>query len=360
MRSTPPPIPARSKRLTPATKAGLIILMIAFAALSIFAGWHLWLHSKIQRRLAAVRGAHEPVTLKELNQYYPEPPARSNAAFVYGQAFAVITNSKSYKVLEKLNELPPDSDPLPPDLRKQMEQAVAENQATLAKLDIAAGITTCRYPIDYASGWNTLLPHLSQLSACSSLQLCQGVIREQRGDINGAIDSLALILRFSASLDCEPDLVSLLTQYKLFRHANELLCWILNHNEVSQVDLNRLQTIFDSSDSTARLQQALVAERCMILDVFNQTPRGMLGIMDPQSEDGLAIIGIYFLKITGKLKQDEIRFLDRMSDCSQTLRLRLPERLSRAVDLREEITREGVRKKFILTGIMVPAFFKGI
>jgi hypothetical protein len=136
--------------------------------------------------------------------------------------------------------------------------------------------------------------------------------------------------------------------------------WILNHHELSQSELKRLELILDTSDSTSRLQEALVGERCMVLDVFHQKSRDILETIDPGSENGLAVLGLYWLKATGKLKQDEIRFLDRMSEFRETLRLPLPERLDRADELRENISREAVPKKFILTGTMAPGFLKGI
>ena len=360
MNSGPPPIPAPIRRMKAATKAWLIILAIVVIVLSIFAGWHLWLYSKIRHRLAAVRAAREPITLAELNRYYPEVPASSNAAVAYGQAFELILKSSSSNMLEHFIELPSGADPLPSDLRKQMEQAVAENQAAFHKLENAASQTACRYPIDYGPGWAALLPHLSHLPKCSSLQLCRGVLREQQGDVSGAIDSIALILHHSASLDSEPDLISVLIQHKLFGHASELLRWILNHRELSQLELERVQQLFKRPEQPGRLERALIGERCFILAVFSYKAGSILDVIDPEYDNKLATIGIYVLRISGKLKEDEIRFLDRVSECRNALRLPLPDRLDRAEDIREDISREAVPKKFILTGTMAPGFLKGI
>jgi hypothetical protein len=359
LNSLPPPIPSPAKRKNAAAKAWLLILAILGVALIAFAGWHWRLASKIGKRLAAVRAAHEPVTLAELNRYYPEVPALSNAAVAYGQAFRLVLKCNSTNLLEHLAELPAGPGPLPHDLMQQMEQAVSENSATLDKLEIAASLPACRYPVDYTPGWNALLPHLNHLPKCSSLQLCRGVLREQRGDVSGAIDSIALILQHAASLDSEPDLISVLIQQKLFAHASELLRWILSHRQLSQPELERLQHIFARAEQTGRLEQAMTGERCFVLAVFDYKAGDILAVIDPEHDNRLAIFGIYVLRVTGKLKEDEIRFLDRMTECREVLRLPLPERLDRAEEIREEISREAVPKKFILTGVLVPGLFKG-
>ena len=357
--SSPPPIPSSSKRKGGTGKIWLLILAILFVPLMIFAGRHWWLSSKIKSRLAAVRAAHEPVTLAELNHFYPDVPARLNAALAYSHAFELVQKSKSTNLLEHLDDLPLGSGPLPLDLREQMEQAVAENQATFSKLEDAARLAMCRYPVDYSLGWNTLLPHLRQLQKCSRLQLCRGVLQEQHGDVSGALDSVALILRHSASLDSEPDLIGLVIQHKISFHASELLRWILNHRRLSQPDLARLQLVFERPEEPGRLDRALIAERCLVLALFDAPAGGMLGAIDPGFENKLASTGIYFLRVTGKMKADEIRFLERMTECQDALRLPLPEKLDRAAEILAEINQESVPKKFIFTSLLIRGFLKG-
>ena len=63
--------------------AAAIIAVIVLA----FVGRQLYFRSKINAELDAIRKAGFPVTLQELNDYYPVPQGE-NAADVYAQAFA--------------------------------------------------------------------------------------------------------------------------------------------------------------------------------------------------------------------------------------------------------------------------------
>ena len=150
-------------------------------------------------------------------------PASSNAALAYGRAFELLQKSRSSTFLEHLDELPSDSGPLPVDIREAMEKACQENARAFGVLSEATRLPFCRYPVDYTPGWVALLPHLRHLPKCSALEMCHGVLHEQKGDVQEAIQSINTILLFSASLDSEPDLISVLVQHKLYFHATELL-----------------------------------------------------------------------------------------------------------------------------------------
>jgi len=54
--------------------------------------------------VSPIRAAHKPVTLAELNAYYPDVPAESNAAVVYKRAFDVLKTNEAFNALEKLED----------------------------------------------------------------------------------------------------------------------------------------------------------------------------------------------------------------------------------------------------------------
>src|SRR5262249_44548192 len=161
-------------------------------------------------------------------------------------------------------------------------------------------------------GWAALMPYLRDIRSCSALEMSKGVLDEQSGNIDHAIKRIETILQFSTSLESEPDLISVLVQRRLEQHATELLRWLLNHRLLSQPQLSQLQLKFEESGHTNRLQKALVGERCFFLGIFQASPRTIARTIDPGSEDSFwTVLGLHFLRISGILKRDELRCLER-------------------------------------------------
>ncbi len=153
-----------------------MLVLLASLFVIVVTGYHWWLSSRVQSRLAQVRAEHEPVTLPELNRYYAEVPEPSNAAVAYGRAFGLLQKTKSFQTLEHVYELPSGSGPLPADARQVMEKACQENAETFGALSEGNKLKSCRYPVDYTPGWAALLPHLRHLTKCSALEMYRGVL----------------------------------------------------------------------------------------------------------------------------------------------------------------------------------------
>jgi hypothetical protein len=334
------------------------ILAVIVATISL--PYHLYLSSQIRSRLAVIRAAHKPITLSELNSYYPEVPAESNAAVIYQQAFDLLKKTETFSLLEQLEDLPRGPNPLPVQVRQSMEKVCLENAKTLGLLEEAARFRQCRYPIDYTPGWHALLPHLPILSKCAALERYNGVLQEQNGDIRRTTKAIEIIMSMAESLDTEPEITSVVTQNKLYLHSSDLLVWLLNHRQLTLEQIIDLQRLFQDAARTNSLERALSGEPCFILATFNSSAPEILNQIDPGYENRIqAILILHFLRISGKLKQDEIRFLDRMRECDEILSGPFPEGLQRAENIRVELQHEA-HKGSILTAMFVPAILKGI
>jgi hypothetical protein len=315
---------------------------------------------RINSRLAKIRAAGEPVTLQELNVYYASVPDAKNAAIVYGRAFAILDKSSSHGFLEHRDELPSSTNALPEDLRQKMEKAVEENQNALEVLHKAAALPACRYPIDYTPGWDALLPHLTKLPLCAKLEMCNGVLKEQKGDVDAAIASVAMISKYATSVDSEPDLISVLVKHWLNLEAFDLSRWILNHRRLSQAQLKLFQKNFDESESDNWVTRASIGERCMVLPMFGYSTPEFLDVISPDGYNNLDRAGIHLLRFSGGLKKDEIMFLDFLEQARGAARLPFPERLDRIEELRSEIRREASSHALFVTGEILPGFINGL
>jgi hypothetical protein len=120
-------------------------------------------------RLTAVRQAGYPVTLSELNSYYPAVPDDQNAALIYKRAFD--TELFTNKVAEDLtsNISLRRGERLPSEFRTELAEALTKHAAGYELLYSATNLTASRYPIDLRNGYMTLLPHLMRVRQTSML-----------------------------------------------------------------------------------------------------------------------------------------------------------------------------------------------
>jgi hypothetical protein len=193
--------------------------------------------------------------------------------------------------------------------------------------------------------------------------MCRGALAEERGDTESVIESIDAILRFSASLETEPDLVSVLVRRRIEFHATELLRWLLNHRQLSGQELTRLERSFRSIDSTNRLGRALVAECCTTVATFGYSSDQLLNVMDLMGlgykNRTLTALLLDCLRLSGTFKKDEIRYLAWLEDYRNVLRLPMPAAIDRAEQISSSIKAED-QKKFIITGTFLPPVLKGI
>lgn len=336
----------------------LITIFVAFLVPVVVFFWlNLQLSVELNKRLKRIRSVGEPITLNELNEFYATVPANLNAANVYTQAFNLIEKSRSHIFLENLDGLPLNSEPLPEDLRKAMAAAVAENQSTFAALEKTAMFKDCRYPVDYAPGWGCLLPHLKQLSQCGNLFLCRGVLHEQSGDVDASLESVVAIRRCATSLDSEPDLVSVLVQHKLDFQASELLRWLLNRRQMSQAQLSRLQQVFEKQERTNWVDRAVIGDRCMCFGMFDSV-NDFLGGPALGNDGDIGKLGFQLLRLTGRLKKDEIIFLDKLEQCRDAHRMSFPGRLDRIEEIESKTGQETRSGFYFVTGRILPGLLK--
>lgn len=197
-------------------------------------------------RLEAIRQAREPVTLAELNAWYPAPPVGQDAGGLLDQAFAQLTKG----------------DTKSPDF-------LAKNQRVLPLLHEAAALGKCRYPTDLTLGLSAPLTHVAAVKRCVLLLAAEAVHQAETGPADRAAQALLDGLAVARTLEPEPTLIS-----QLVRGAGETACvnalgQALNRRAFGAADLVRLQTVLGEAeaDSGKSLTRALVGERCFDLNV---------------------------------------------------------------------------------------------
>ena len=360
----PPPIPASSKRVGGASRTILIfvgvIVLFPLLLTTLLAGRHLLLARKINKKLAQIRSSHEPITGLELASYYEHLPLDTNGAALYKQAFTAIRNGASHKFLEDTLELFEGTNALPTNLRQSMVKAVADNQAAFAPLHKAATFGPCRFPIDYTNGWWTLLLHLRDIPVCARLELCDGALKAQSGDVDGSIKSVELICKYADSLNDEPDFNAAMIQGSIDNQAYNLSFWLLNHRNLSVAQLATLQKIFGNREPAHWVDRSIIGDRCATLILFDQPPGYLLSLLAPGDPKVSDVLRIWLMRFLGRGKLDELTYLNRLDDIRAAANLPFPESLDRADSLTTAIRTEARANSLYVTGGFLPPFLRSI
>src|ERR1017187_853150 len=129
-----------------------LVLLILLGLALVFILYRYTLHRMVESKLEEIRKEGYPVTLAELDKWYPQPPPGENAADMYLQAFQhnVKSDGDTNLPIVGFAHTPSRGVPLP----SEMEQGIAEflntNQEALTLLHKATTIKTYRYPKDFS------------------------------------------------------------------------------------------------------------------------------------------------------------------------------------------------------------------
>jgi hypothetical protein len=135
------------------------------------------------RLVEAIRQQGYPVSLAELDAWYPSVPAQENAALVYTNAFAGLTNSEGpiTNFIGK-NWLPPLGQGLLAEEKDELTEVLQANQTALRRLYSAPASGRSRYPVRLQEGFTMELPHLAKLKPAVSLLTAEGLMHATDGD----------------------------------------------------------------------------------------------------------------------------------------------------------------------------------
>ena len=274
------------------------------------------LTNKTQAKIDAIRKAGYPVTLEELDKWYPAVPDDQNAAHAYRKAFAHIRrrSAESIEILPLVGtaEMPARDAPLPEEMKKAMLEHLATNEDALQLLHEATKFEQCRYLVDLRGGCEVRLEHLAKLQYGSRLLALDAMRHAGDGKPEPAVQSLLATMAVARSLANEPVVISQLT-----RTACVLWClsgaeWVINRAKLTDDHLSALATAFADAEDLGRARRALAGERCMYIDFFRQSSRQQVHMFSSGSKRDIFLFSLY--KFAGLLDMDYCVYLDVMGD----------------------------------------------
>ncbi len=230
---------------------GLVVVVLAVIAVVLLRGRSASqsLKAGVQAKLDAIRAAGEPVTLEELNNYYPEPPAGENAAELYAQAFAALTAD----------------DPKSPAF-------LSKNQRAVALLLQAAERKSCRYPLDLREGDSLRSRHLQGIKKSAQLLQAEAIAQAKRDRTDAATKAILAGVRLARSLDNEPIAISKLVEFACLALAIQGLEQALAQTRFTEAHLARVQATLREAESAVSFRHILIGERAFTLAWFQAPP----------------------------------------------------------------------------------------
>jgi len=244
------------KFLTP-TSPKLLFLAIA---LSFHASWcaaqdkdaksDATTKAAVDAAIQAIKSAGEPVTLSELNAWYPEPPTDKNAAPLYADAFALVENDS------------------------ESPNFVSKNQKALELLHLASARSSCRFPVDLSKGWEASLPPFGKMKVCGLLLRDAAIQQARKGRSDAAAESCLDGLGLIQSLAQVPMLISQLVRFACVPYSVSAAEQCQNLKPFTELQLVSLQSRFRKirHSDTESLVRSLITERCMAIAVFQSPP----------------------------------------------------------------------------------------
>jgi len=150
-----------------------------------------------------------PTTLAELDAWYPAVPAAENAALIYTNAFAHLTNSaRTVTNFFARFWLPSIGQGFTAEEKAELACVFEANREALRLLHSVAASARSRYPIDLRGGYTLALPYLAQTRQAVLMLACEALVQAGDGNAEGATRSFLAAGRVAESVAEEPLLVS--------------------------------------------------------------------------------------------------------------------------------------------------------
>jgi len=311
----------RRKRLA-LLGAGVALLLGIWVISSLFV-------SDRDLMIEAIRKQGYPVAMSELDAYYPFVPPKENAATVYTNAFALLTNLSGSNA-RFVSALPAIGRGLSPDEESQLKDVLEDNDAALRLLYSAPASGRSRYAVRLIDGYNAMLPHLARTKDAVALLSVEGLMHATDGDADRATRSFLAAGRVAESLGDEPTIISQLVRYADWAILLPRLERALSLATFTEGQLASLQEMVEGAERPRAMARAMAVERATGINAI--TDRKVMAMAAQQqgwsrqaADFGIAMAaGI--LRAAGLQQKDKAFYCDWMARHITALELPYPAR----------------------------------
>ena len=316
-----------------------LVLLILLGLALVFILYRYTLHRMVESKLEEIRKEGYPVTLAELDKWYPQPPPGENAADMYLQAFQhnVKSDGDTNLPIVGFAHTPSRGVPLP----SEMEQGIAEflntNQEALTLLHKATTIKTYRYPKDFSDPNKMIGSEMKQFTATRQGErlLClESLSASAKGDSKKTAKSIADSLVLAETLRDRSLLISYLVEKACLGMTIFSLDQAMSRLAFTEPQLVELSAAFRDVETTNSFTQALVGERAWGNEEWDEIRKGKVPLTDltRYSDEKIGIFDrlvTIIYRPSGLVDLDHIADLDLLDGLIKSSTIAFPQRFER-------------------------------
>jgi len=242
----------------------VVVLVLGFVA------FRLWTSVSISRMESRIRDQGYPVTLQELDAFYPTPDPSENRAPLLQYAFASIVEpglqlEKKLPIAGKVN-LPRRSERIPEEQVRAMRSYCLQNLDAITAVFESFEYKECRFPIDLALGADTWLDHIGPMHSLARMLAIRGILTTLNGDTQLAANQITGVFKLADSIEKEPAYVSQMARTYMHDHGLNALEQAINRASFSGSQLARIQEQLIEAEESRGFLKGLFGMRCVLTD----------------------------------------------------------------------------------------------
>ena len=313
-------------------------------------------------KLEAIHNAGYPVTLAELDKWYPQTSEGVNSAGLFGAAFAKLANGKAPAPLASndLANLFQQATALSPAMKQAVADCLSSNAEAITILHEAASRTQSRYPLDLSRLSLLPYPHLMNLHRSAYLLELEAIDRANGEKPELAARSLDSLLGLARSLATEPLVRSHLVRIECQKIALTSTQHVLNRATLTDAQLAGLGAALDMAGNSYSLSRAFAGQRCIGIYSFDMMEdtvslwRMPVWRRWPWWQRAVVKLTMAFTssgwlyEASGLMQWDELCYLQLMDQYVNAAGTDFPNRLAAARSLQQAVRR--LPKFHVLTG----------
>jgi hypothetical protein len=242
-----------------------------------------------------------------------------------------------------------------------LEQELASVAAALREARTLARMPRGRHRLTFADNpLGTLLPDQQETRRVATLLQYDALLRAQKGDMRGAVESCRAIVNAGRSLGDEPIAISQLIRIAIVVVACRTTERVLAQGEAAEEDLAALQKLLTLEEKHPTLLVAVRGERALSNDLFEKMEDGRIPTQKLFQELGARTDFDLKTRLLGlsraTIHRERRRTLEILTRMVETARL--PEHEQQAEERKIEETVRSLPRDAVLTRMLLPAMMK--
>jgi hypothetical protein len=254
-------------------------LVVVLVLAALYSAYRYTLHRVVETKLDELRKQGYPVTLVELDKWYPQPPPGQNAADVYTEAFKHYVKLASDTNLPIVGDarMPPRDTLLPTEMLQGIVEYLARNQQSLALFHKAATMRSCRYQSDESdvkAMFESLIKRFGVTRAGTRMLYLEAVSASATGDTQRAVDSIGASVALAESVRNPPGQISYYVEYACLGLSFDALQQALSRIAFNDRQLVDLAKTFHQVETDDGFVQAIIGERARANETWQELRTG--------------------------------------------------------------------------------------